>query len=565
MIRACSSLLKRCFSRSSFLVFLSFSLVFPTWKALSQELQESPVSLNLSLRNWSSISREGVSPYGSGASVHFGNMGQYQSGQDFVRQHFVEKYLEIKQEQLERMASEEGVRLNPRVVRSCFESFREEPFLWQFSGRFSTLPWMPAVVNQAEDDALQVAESERIKPQAEALREQKLKEINAALDRHPLLKGRPQLKERERARLTAALDQAIARGTAVARKEAKDTIDERVRETRTEFSIPELSGEAYLSGSVLADCVGLSEDTRFRNFFENLLIQFKVGKFRPELGPRFVNDDLVSETELATMVPNRVQRQITSASGAAAKMGFFYALGPQHYIELSVHVYKGRLPYVDAVNYLTQLLSLPEQDYKAHRRWWEVDSVAQTLRLVERESYEAYVTLANVDGDAAAAAGITFYPLSKHNVVAVDVTSGREGMRGVSLTVIRRGEVTVFNKSMDASLFASLEAIQNGKFIVNYGTKEDCLIPTTGFSIRPIEHKFKYAEISMDLGAGLRFNFCEEKGNRASQFDPYVSARVNVSTSIPTRQEQRKHSDQNAQASRFCAIGDPGCKRINKP
>ncbi len=176
------------------------------------------------------------------------------------------------------------------------------------------------------------------------------------------------------------------------RKEAREMIDKRVRQ---------IEKESVLQGAIVTVFGDVSD-------LVNLpltVYQVRVGKDKPNIGPS-LTDTGVTELESIRGVPSIVQRAMTTAPTGIIELALKHQINDTQ-VEYSVAIFHEREPWTTATGYIERILQLDENEYEREKRYWDLDSFVQTMRVKNRRG-ELYLTVGSWGGDVGGGFGGVF-------------------------------------------------------------------------------------------------------------------------------------------------------------
>lgn len=162
----------------------------------------------------------------------------------------------------------------------------------------------------------------------------------------------------------------------------------------------------------------------------NGVVFLKVGKFHFENGLSHLADGqtLLEDVRVVNMA---TARGTSTASTGAVQMSWIHQLNKNQQLKLDAVLFHNRLPFISGKQYLAGVVNLSDEDFSEQDKVSRLDS--KLLRaVINSEKYEAYLTVADFDGDQAFQVG-GLYKLTENNIINIEYTKGREILeRGAS-------------------------------------------------------------------------------------------------------------------------------------
>ena len=215
-----------------------------------------------------------------------------------------------------------------------------------------------------------------------------------------------------------------------------------------------------------------------------------------------------------SFVANQIQRAgMTAPTGIVALGGALQVPNTADtYLQFSTHFFHDRIPYKDINNYLEQILNMDDGEYNRHRDWYNLDSMAQVVRLLA-PNYEFYVSIGKYSGDFAGTTGV-IWRLTKKDSVSLDAHLGQRAnlQAGISAFYVHDDTVRIMEYPMDFSVFAGIQWLKQALAVTdNYNGTQDCWVPTAGASATLFKRRWsQWLESRLRIVGGYQYYACDD-------------------------------------------------------
>ncbi len=155
----------------------------------------------------------------------------------------------------------------------------------------------------------------------------------------------------------------------------------------------------------------------------NTILFFKAGKFGVNGG---ASTDNQNQTLLESYRPGNsaVQRANSTQGTGAFDLGIIYQKAG-YSVRVDAYFYHYRLPFINADDYIANIVMIDKDIYEQHKRWFKIDS-AMLRVLISGSQGEIYLTVADTQGDNLAVGAGAIYKLTKDDLIQVDVSYGNK-------------------------------------------------------------------------------------------------------------------------------------------
>jgi len=135
-----------------------------------------------------------------------------------------------------------------------------------------------------------------------------------------------------------------------------------------------------------------------------IFVYGKFGKF--DIDASAGAQDSSGASELDNLRPQRstVQAAQGAMSTISANVGMLYKVNDEIVLRTDIYLFHDRRPVTSFQNYLTQILSMTDEEYSDHKKIWKINSGLSRLLLKTRTA-DMYISLGSFDGDASIGVG----------------------------------------------------------------------------------------------------------------------------------------------------------------